>query len=110
MSGGVATSLTISIDSTPEKSSDASTCQASSHAAHLPSEFLALAGFVVRVDGARMITDWRATAIRLYFRCFGSRCILCSKPVLIRAAALLERDGELFLFHNRCARKAEKNQ
>lgn len=82
---------------------------ASSHAPHRPWQFiLALARCLVCAYGASMkavrkITRWRDIAIVLYFRTYGRRCVKCSEPVELRAAALYAmEEGELLLFHEGC--------
>lgn len=52
----------------------------------------------------RKITVWRATALELYFRLSGRRCLRCSKPVETKDAELYRMlpGGDLLLVHRRC--------
>lgn len=50
---------------------------------------------------------WRDTAIRLYFKLNGKRCVLCSKPVEVKDAIIVEETQHKIecLMHKKCWRK-----
>lgn len=51
-----------------------------------------------------LINDWRAAALRLYYRVGGKRCVKCSKPVDIPVDGVLyEMYGEFMLLHQDCS-------
>lgn len=41
-------------------------------------------------------------AIKLYFKLYGTRCIICSKAVLEEEAVIAIEDGIEYLFHEKC--------
>jgi hypothetical protein len=54
----------------------------------------------------RRLTNWRETAVEMYVRFYGNRCVKCSRPVKVEDAALWSMDGlyDLILTHRKCQR------
>jgi hypothetical protein len=48
------------------------------------------------------VHSWRLFALELYVRLHGRRCVLCSKPVVIKEAHIEIRDKEYYLMHSAC--------
>ena len=46
--------------------------------------------------------EWKGIALRMYFKLYGRRCVICSKPVNPEDAHLELRDTELHLMHEQC--------
>jgi hypothetical protein len=46
--------------------------------------------------------SWKKLALEFYFKLYGRRCIICSKPVDVKEAHLEVRDKEYYLMHKAC--------
>ena len=46
--------------------------------------------------------NWKETALVLYFKLFGKRCVFCSKLVSIEEAYLEQKGEDLYLLHEQC--------
>jgi hypothetical protein len=47
--------------------------------------------------------SWKKLALEFYFKLYGRRCIICSKPVDVKESHLEVRDNEYYLMHKACA-------
>ena len=46
--------------------------------------------------------SWKKLALEFYFKLYGRRCIICSKPVEVKVAHLEHRENEYYLMHQKC--------
>lgn len=53
------------------------------------------------------LKNWRETAVEMYVRAYGNRCVKCSDPVKPKDAVLWSMEGlfDLILTHEKCEKR-----